>query len=393
MNVEAAGESVWLKVDDCKVQDLAALVARRTAIEDYPRAGGIAGNIPIYDGDTVRRLAGVPAERRALQAEWIRALSTGPGVVACRGGFPDLSVVDAATRAFETLIADEKAAGSGGGDHFAKPGANDRVWNAIGKLGAQAPDAFVPFFGNEVAALMFEAWLGPGYQMTAQVNSVNPGGEAQQPHRDYHLGFHTVGEMEGFPRHVHLFAPRLVLQGAIAHCDMPLETGPTLLLPYSQLYPLGYLASGLPAFREFFAGHRVQLPLAKGDLVFFNPAVIHAAGSNRSQDVRRMATLLQVFSPYARPMESVDRDGLCIAVYPAIQRALQAGRISLEIAQNAISAASDGFSFPTNLDRDPPIGGMAPESQQALMRRALGEGWESGRFAATLRERRALRVA
>ena len=34
-------------------------------------------------------------------------------------------------------------------------------------------------------ALACEAWLGPGYQITAQTNVVKPGGKPQQPHRDY----------------------------------------------------------------------------------------------------------------------------------------------------------------------------------------------------------------
>jgi hypothetical protein len=32
-------------------------------------------------------------------------------------------------------------------------------------------------------------------------------------------------------------------------------------------------------------------------------------------------------------------------------------------------------AFPTNLDRDPPIGGMAPKNQQELLRQALKENW------------------
>ena len=35
------------------------------------------------------------------------------------------------------------------------------------------------------------AWLGPGYQVTSQINVVNPGGTAQTAHRDYHLGFQS----------------------------------------------------------------------------------------------------------------------------------------------------------------------------------------------------------
>lgn len=40
----------------------------------------------------------------------------------------------------------------------------------------------------------------------------------------------------------------------------------------------------------------------------------------------------------------------------------------------------EGYSFPTNLDRDPPIGGLAPQSQQALMRQALAENWDDETF-------------
>jgi hypothetical protein len=37
---------------------------------------------------------------------------------------------------------------------------------------------------------VFEAWLGPGYRVTAQTNIVKPGGRAQQPHRDYREALH-----------------------------------------------------------------------------------------------------------------------------------------------------------------------------------------------------------
>ena len=46
----------------------------------------------------------------------------------------------------------------------------------------------------------------------------------------------------------------------------------------------------------YFARNCVQLPLAKGDAVFFNPALFHGAGTNRTADVRRMAHLLHVSS-------------------------------------------------------------------------------------------------
>ena len=111
----------------------------------------------------------------------------------------------------------------------------------------------------------------------------------------------------------------LTLQGAIAHCDMPIETGPTLYLPFSQSYLPGYMATARPEFRDYFDKHHVQLPLAKGDAVFFNPALFHAAGTNRSKDVRRIANLLQVSSAFGRAMESVDRLKMSLKLYPALK--------------------------------------------------------------------------
>jgi ectoine hydroxylase-related dioxygenase (phytanoyl-CoA dioxygenase family) len=99
----------------------------------------------------------------------------------------------------------------------------------------------------------------------------------------------------------------LTLQGAIAHVDASIEAGPTLLLPHSQKYPAGYLATSRPDFRDYFHAHAVQLPLKKGDMLFFSPALFHAAGTNRTTDVKRMVNLFQVSSAYGRAMESIDR--------------------------------------------------------------------------------------
>ena len=65
-----------------------------------------------------------------------------------------------------------------------------------------------------------------------------------------------------------------------------------MYLPHSHKYDAGYLAYHRPEFQAYFDDHYVQLPLAKGDAAFFNPAVFHGAGTNRSADIRRMANLL-----------------------------------------------------------------------------------------------------
>ena len=67
-------------------------------------------------------------------------------------------------------------------------------------------------------------------------------------------------------------------------------------------------------------------------------------------------------------------------LYPVLLAMRAAGRLTEAQAANAIAACAEGYAFPTNLDRDPPVGGLAPESQQGLMQRALGEGWDAARF-------------
>ena len=300
----------------------------------------------------------------------MRALTDGPGVVAIRGAFPDTDVVDRVTSAFEAIIAEERATGGQVGDHFAKAGANDRVWNALEKLAVRDPEAFVDYYANDVVALVSGAWLGPGYQVTSQVNVVRPGGQAQDPHRDYHLGFLENDVVEQYPTHVHLLSPVLTLQGAVAHSDMPVESGPTMYLPYSHQYVPGYLAWRLPEFREHFAQHYVQLPLAKGDAVFFNPALFHGAGTNVSADIQRVANLLQVSSAFGRAMETVDRDRVVRAVYPVLLDRRAAGTPDSRLG-DALAAAAEGYPFPTNLDLDQPVGGLTPASQAEIVRDAL----------------------
>ncbi|MET7884003.1 phytanoyl-CoA dioxygenase family protein [Streptomyces avermitilis] len=363
----------WLAEEDCDLDAFRVLVERTTDADDYPYAVAVERNVLFYDSDRLRS-AIATHELRDVQAELVRAFSEGPGVVVFRRAFRDPSVVARATAAFDALIAAQRASGTVAGDHFAPSGANDRVWNALEKLAVHAPEAFADYYANDVIALVSRAWLGPGYQITSQINVVNPGGAAQSVHRDYHLGFLSNAVAATYPAHVHRLSPALTLQGAVAHCDMPVESGPTMYLPYSQTYEPGYLAWRLPGFQAYFASHHVQLPLAEGDAVFFNPALFHAAGTNRSSDIRRMANLLQVSSAFGRPMETVDRAAVVNAVYPALLTR-KAGGASVEWLDTVVAACAEGYPFPTNLDRDPPVGGLAPPSQADLVRRALRAEW------------------
>ena len=363
------------------------LTMRETQIKDWPFADEVKKNIPIYSSSSFEKNASDPEKRNLLLAELVDAFLNGPGVIAIKQAISDHEIIDDATKIFDQIITEQQSLQqNGGGDHFAKPGANDRIWNAVEKHCLADPENFARYYASHSIALPCEAWLGPNYQVTAQVNRVNPGGQSQQPHRDYHLGFMQPEQMVQYPTHVHLLSPVLTLQGAVAHCDMPIESGPTQLLPYSQSYPQGYVAFSRSEFQEFFAEHHVQLPLEKGDAVFFNPALMHAAGSNTTKDIFRMANLLQISSAFGQAMESINHEAMVRAIYPKLAK-LKKEKIldNLEIS-NVIYASASGYPFPTNLDTDPPVGGLAPKSQVELIQDSLNSDLNVSEFNTLISE-------
>ena len=369
--------TVWLSAERADPAAFEEIVSRETRAADWPRASEIAKGIPVYDG--------TPGDREGLMAEWATAMDTGPGVIVVRGAVPQ-DAVARASEVFERLIERERETGAGGGDHFAAPGANDRVWNALGKHAEADPEGFVAYYGADALSLASRAWVGPGFQMTAQVNRVNPGGAAQVPHRDYHLGFMDGGRAAAFPAHAHRLSPYLTLQGGVSHCDMDEAMGPTMLLPHSQTYESGYVAFGREEFREIFARRHVQLPLALGDAVFFNPALMHGAGTNRSERPR-MVNLLQVSSAMGRSIETVDRDAAVLAIHDALRAAPE------DAAANALACAAEGYAYPTNLDADPPAKGrLGPLTPHEIAAKALAEGLGKDDLAEALRAARGRRL-
>jgi ectoine hydroxylase-related dioxygenase (phytanoyl-CoA dioxygenase family) len=382
--------SLFATSRDIDVEAFAALCEQRVNLADFPLAQEVVSGVVIYDANTLR--AAAERDREGMLSELHAVFRDGSGVMAVRNTYPDLSVIDRQSEVFRQIIATE-AQSVVRADHFAKAGANQRIWNSLQKAAEHSPDSFIEYYANPLLGLIAEAWLGPWFQATAQVNVVTPGGQAQQPHRDYHLGFQSDEVAARFPLPMHRLSQNLTLQGAVAHTDMPLETGPTLLLPFSQHYELGYLAWRDPAFIDYFAAHAIQVPLNKGDLLFFNPALFHAAGTNRTTDQFRMANLLQISSAFGKPMETVNRDKMMLALYPVMLKRLEQGELNEEGMHAVIAMSADGYSFPTNLDTDPPLHGMAPQTGQQLMALALRERWEAGRFAEAVEAMRVKRLA
>ena len=364
----------------CNLVDFLEIINQKLEDRSVPHASEVQNNIPIYNISALKNIVENSELKKELMAEWAWVLRESSGAIVLRNAYSDTSPIDEATELYEQIISEEKQKSGGGADHFAAAGANDRIWNSLQKLCEASPDVFLRYFANTAIETACEAWLGPSYQMTAQVNLVHPGGEAQRAHRDYHLGFQTADTSSSYPSHVHALSPLLTLQGAIAHCDMSVESGPTKLLPFSQTYLPGYAAWRREDFREVFEDKYVQLPLNKGDALFFSPALFHAAGANVSSNIHRMANLLQVSSAFGRAMETIDRAKMCLLVFPFAKKYLAENRLELLEIQAAIAATGEGYSFPTNLDNDPPKGGLAPETQQAFLMRAIESKMDEREF-------------
>ena len=102
-----------------------------------PSASAIVQRVPVFDAAVLRAATTTPEARRAMMAELNDCLLIGPGVFAVEG-MMDPQVVDRASDVYWRIIEAERAAGLYTGDHFAKPGTNDRIWNSFQKLAEEA---------------------------------------------------------------------------------------------------------------------------------------------------------------------------------------------------------------------------------------------------------------
>ena len=363
-------DPIFVQHADLDPDEFRNCCARTTVIEEYPLASGLQHNVVMYTGERFRDGARNSRACLTLKTELHRCLKDGPGVLVVRNAFADTEVIDVATGIFNDIILKEKELAQHRGDHFTNPGENDRVWNALQKFCEHDATAFLDYYANPVLGIMSESWLGPCFQMTSQVNIVKPGGQAQKPHRDYHLGFQNDSVVCEYPLSVQVASQYLTLQGAVAHSEMSVDSGPTKVLPFSHQYCPGYLAWRNLEFQKYFEEHSVQISLMKGDALFFSPAVFHAAGANTTR-VDRVANLLQVSVAFGKTMETIDWPGITKLVYPVLLKRYETAEPNLDFMRWLGGSIAEGYSFPTNLDSDPPIEGSAPVSIQQLMTRCL----------------------
>ena len=338
---------VYFSDSDIDYDELISICSQETIEANYPLSDSISNNVVIYDAKDFRSFVGNIEQEIKLKTEMHHVLESGPGVFVVRNLYNE-DVIDESNAIFEKIVKNESNSSN---DHFAA-GTNTRIWNSFQKVAMENQEAFINYYSNDLVKIIAESWCGPNSQMTAQVNIVRPGGEMQKPHRDYHLGFQENEVVEKFPISIHRLSNYLTLQGGVAHTDMPLESGPTVVLPYSQQYDLGYLTWRDTKFADFFNKYSVQNSMSKGDGIFFNPAIFHAAGANTTNNFHRIGNLLQISSAFGKTMEHIDYIKIITHIYPSLLDHIKNKTLSERLIENVLICATDGYAFPTNLDSD-----------------------------------------
>ena len=149
------------------------------------------------------------------------------------------------------IAASSAAAGPRRATTSPSPAPNDRVWNALEKLARARPGRRSPTTTPTTSSRWSPtAWLGPGYQVTSQVNVVNPGGAGADRAPRLPPGLPVADEVAArYPAHVHRLSPVLTLQGAVAHMrhagrDRPDDV--PAALPQVRARLPGLAAAGVP---------------------------------------------------------------------------------------------------------------------------------------------------
>ena len=119
-----------------------------------------------------------------------------------------------------------------------------------------------------------------------------------------------------------------------------------------------------------------------------NPSVMSSGKTSYSQEV---ATATSGAWLDARHYNSYANRGRVQSVFSYLHLCRKATVINCSFdARTAetpilvIASSAEGYSFPTNLDNDPPVGGLAPQTQQALLKEAVQARMSVSDFHAAL---------
>ena len=98
-------DTVYFEPADCDLAAFAELIDQKLVASAVPQAATIEKNVPIYDIAALGGTLVEPEARQALLGEWATVLGQSSGVLVLRGAYADTAPIDAATRAYEAIIA------------------------------------------------------------------------------------------------------------------------------------------------------------------------------------------------------------------------------------------------------------------------------------------------
>lgn len=292
-------------------------------------------SIPIYSN---KSLLNNFNHFKTIKSEFNYHLTRGVGIVVIEN-LINYDVVKSTNQEIYKIIENQKETNN---DHFSN---NQRIWNFYEKFCISNTNLFINYFKNPIIDLISSSYLGPKYEITNQINIVNPGSKAQVFHRDYHLGLMDKKMLEEYPMNVHISSPNLTLQGLVAHSKINPKNGSTKFIPYSHLKKNGFNLIKKNKVLDICENNYIQLELNIGDGVFFNPAIFHAAGDNNDNN-DRIANLFQINSAFSKPMELVNN----LLVKNLVEDKLNSMKLSdieLKTLKNIIF---NKYEYPTNLD-------------------------------------------
>ena len=136
--------------ESCNIKNFEEIIKQKIDANLLSHFSEIKNNIPIYNMKNLKDNLHDKNKRLSLLSEWAYIFSQSSGVLVLENTYDDCSSIDEATKIYEKIIIEEKEKNIGGSDHYAKPGANDRIWNSLQKLCEKNPLVFAKYFGNEI---------------------------------------------------------------------------------------------------------------------------------------------------------------------------------------------------------------------------------------------------
>ena len=128
--------------NDINLCDFADLCSQKVSKTNYPFCSNIKKKVVIYNGEQIRSIINTPKSFE-LKSELHYCLKEGPGVLIIQQAFLQKKTIDKASEIFLGIIKKEKGNAIHHGDHFARPGQNERLWNSLQKLCEIDPKTFI----------------------------------------------------------------------------------------------------------------------------------------------------------------------------------------------------------------------------------------------------------